>query len=58
MGTNGGVGNTLFADGELAGIWVLADGGVEIRSMVRDLTRAEKAELDEEIGRVEALVDR
>jgi hypothetical protein len=56
MGTNGGVGNTLFADGGLAGIWVLVDGRVEIRSLVRDLTRAEKAELDEEIARVEALV--
>ena len=56
MGTNGGVGNTLFAGGWLAGIWRLVDDRVEIDRFHRDLTKTEKAELDKEIGRVEALL--
>ena len=56
MGTNGGVGNTLFADGWLAGLWRVVDDRVEIDRLHRDLTKAEKVELDEEIGRVEHLL--
>jgi hypothetical protein len=56
MGTNGGVGNTLFAGGWLAGIWRIVDDRVEIDRLHRDLTKAEKAELDEEVARVEALL--
>lgn len=58
MGTNGGVGNTLFAGGWLAGIWRIVDDRVEIDRLHRDLTKAEKAELDEEVARVEALLAR
>jgi hypothetical protein len=56
MGTNGGVGNTLFADGWLAGIWRMVDDRVEIDRLHRDLTRNEQSELDEEIARVEKLL--
>lgn len=58
MGTNGGIGNTLFADGRLAGIWRPVDGKVEIDRLHRDLTQREQAELDEEVARVEALLAR
>jgi len=58
MGTNGGVGNTLFAGGWLAGIWRIVDDRVEIDRLHRDFTKAEKAELDEEVARVEALLAR
>lgn len=56
MGTNGGVGNTIFVDGWLTGIWRAADDRVVVDRLHRDLTRAERAELDEEVGRVEALL--
>lgn len=56
MGTNGGMGNTIFADGWLVGIWRAVDGRVEIDRLQRDLTRSEQVELDEEIGRVEGLL--
>ncbi|MDZ5623230.1 winged helix DNA-binding domain-containing protein [Nocardioides sp. HM23] len=58
MGTNGGIGNTLFADGWLAGIWRIVDDRVEMDRLHRDLTKAEKSELDEEIARVEAMLAR
>jgi hypothetical protein len=58
MGTNGGVGNTIFVDGWLAGIWRVADHQVAIDRLHRDLTKAEQAELDEEVARVEALLAR
>ncbi len=58
MGTNGGMGNTLFADGWLAGIWRIVDGRFEVDRLHRDLTKSEKAELDAEVGRVEALLAR
>lgn len=57
MGPNGGVGNTLFVDGMLEGLWRLVDGRVSVE-LLRDLTRTERAGLDEEIGRVEALLAR
>jgi hypothetical protein len=56
MGTNGGIGNTLFADGWLTGIWRIVDDRVQVDRLHRDLTGTEKAELDEEIARVEALL--
>ncbi|KAA1426200.1 winged helix DNA-binding domain-containing protein [Nocardioides antri] len=56
MGTNGGIGNTLFADGWLAGIWRVVDGRVEVDRLHRQLTRHETAQLDEETARVEALL--
>lgn len=56
MGTNGGIGNTLFADGWLAGIWRIVDDRVEIDRLHRDLTKSEQSELDEEVARVEKLL--
>ncbi|HWJ10503.1 MAG TPA: winged helix DNA-binding domain-containing protein [Nocardioides sp.] len=56
MGTNGAQSNALFADGWLEGLWRIEDGRVVLGEILRPLTRAEKAELDEEIGRVEALL--
>lgn len=58
MGTNGGIGNTLFADGRLAGIWRAVDGRFEILRLHRELTRRERSELDDEAARVEALLAR
>jgi hypothetical protein len=58
MGSNGGVGNTLFVDGWLTGIWKAEDGRVVVQKLLRDLTPAEQRELDDEIDRVEALLAR
>ena len=58
MGTNGGIGNTVFVDGWLAGIWRIVDDKVEIDRLHRDLTRSERAGLDEEVARVEELLAR
>lgn len=55
MGTNGGTGAALFLEGLLAGIWRVADGKVEITTF-REPTKAERAGLDAEIARVEALL--
>ena len=57
MGANGGVGNTVFVDGFMAGLWWHRDGRVEL-DVFRELTRAQRAELDDEVDRVEALLSR
>jgi hypothetical protein len=56
MGANGGAGNVVLVDGWLEGLWRVADGRVEVVSLLRALTSEERAGLDEEIGRVEALL--
>ena len=58
MGVNGGISNTLFADGMLVGLWRVTDGRVEVVQTLRPLTKQETSELDDEIARVEALLDR
>jgi hypothetical protein len=58
MGANGGVAMTVFVDGWLAGLWRVEDGRVHIVDLFRDLTPAERSELDDEVGRVEALLAR
>src|SRR5690606_35963426 len=58
MGTNGAQASGFYVDGWLEGLWWIEDGRVVIGEVLRPLTRAEKAELDEEIGRVEALLAR
>ena len=58
MGPNGGVANTLFADGMLVGLWRVTDGRVEVVSTLRSLTRRERSELDDEIALVEELLAR
>lgn len=55
MGANGGVGNTVFVDGFMAGLWRWRDGQV-ITELFGRLTRSERAELDEEVARVTALL--
>ncbi len=56
-GANGGVGNTVFVDGFMAGLWWNRDGRFELE-LFRDLTRAERTELDDEVDRVETLLSR
>ena len=55
MGPNGGVGNALLVDGEMEGIWSVNDGRVALDPW-RRLSRAERAAVDEEVARVEALL--
>jgi hypothetical protein len=57
MGTNGGVGNTIFVDGFMAGLWWIRDGRV-VTDVFTNLSRHEQAELDAEVGAVEALLSR
>ena len=57
MGSNGGVASTLFVDGMLEGLWRLEDGRIRTE-LFRDLTRRERSGLDDEITRVEELLDR
>lgn len=58
MGPNGGLASPIFVDGWMEGLWRAEDGKVEIVSLLRRLTRAERAELDEEVARVEELLAR
>jgi len=57
MGSNGGVAATLFVDGFLAGLWWHKAGRVDVETF-RPLDRAERGELEDEVGRVEALLAR
>jgi hypothetical protein len=57
MGRNGGVGHTVFVDGFMAGLWWWRDEQVEIDVPGR-LTKAQRAELAEEVDRVTALLRR
>ncbi|WP_205470887.1 winged helix DNA-binding domain-containing protein [Nocardioides sp. SYSU D00038] len=56
QGVNGAAAMSLFADGMLEGLWRIEDGRVVVLQTLRPLTRAERSELDDEIGRVEALL--
>lgn len=55
MGPNGGVGSAILVDGEMQGLWSVADGRVVIDPW-RPLSRRERGELDEETERVEAML--
>jgi hypothetical protein len=57
-GANGGVANTVFVDGWLTGLWRVVDGRVEVVRLFRELTPAEREELDEEVRRVDDLLAR
>ena len=57
MGANGGVGNTIFVDGFMAGLWRIREGRVETDVFVR-LPRSDKTELDVEVAMVEDLLSR
>jgi winged helix DNA-binding protein len=56
-GVNGGVGNSVFVDGFMAGLWWWRDGRVHLE-MFRRLTRAERSDLDDEVDRVCAVLSR
>lgn len=58
MGVNGAQMKALLVDGWLEGLWRIEDGRVVVSVLLRTLTRREQAELDEESGRVEALLAR
>lgn len=53
MGANGGVANTVFVDGWLTGLWRLVDGRVTVVDLFRELTPPERADLDDEIDRLD-----
>ena len=57
MGSNGGVGNTVFVDGFMAGLWWHRNGRLDLE-LFRDLTRAERADLDGEVSRTETFLAR
>ena len=57
MGVNGGVANTVFVDGFMAGLWRWRDDHVETDVPGR-LTRAQRAELADEVDRMTALMRR
>ncbi len=57
MGRNGGVGNTVFVDGMLEGLWRRLDDRVEVE-VFRRLTRAERTELDAEVAALEHFLAR
>jgi hypothetical protein len=56
-GRNGGVGNAVFVDGFMAGLWWNRDGRVDLE-VLRVLTRTERADLDAEVARTESLLAR
>lgn len=55
VGANGGVGNMVFVDGLMAGLWWWRDGRV-VTELLRTLTRAQRDELDTEVQLVTALL--
>jgi hypothetical protein len=56
-GSNGGIGNTVFVDGFMCGLWWWR-GDQVVTDLFRTLTRAERADLDAETDRVTALLRR
>ena len=56
MGVNGGSASTLFVDGIMTGLWRVEDGRVTVVGLLRRLTKGERADLDQEIARVEDLL--
>jgi len=58
QGANGAAAAPIFVNGWLEGLWRVTDGHVEIATLMRKLTRAERSELDDEVARVEALLAR
>jgi Winged helix DNA-binding domain len=58
MGRNGGVGAAVFVDGYLEGLWWQTEAGALDVRLLRDLTKSEKAELDDEVASVEDFLRR
>ena len=57
-GANGGIAHTVFVDGFMAGLWRVRDARVDVVELFRRLSRAERADLDTEVGRVETFLGR
>ncbi|CAN5224682.1 winged helix DNA-binding domain-containing protein [soil metagenome] len=57
MGTNGGICNTIFADGFMSGLWWWRAGRV-VTELFGRLSREQRRELDDEVDRVTALLER
>ncbi len=55
MGSNGGVGSTVFVDGFMAGLWWWRDDHLDL-DLFRRLSRAQRADLDTEVDRVQSLL--
>lgn len=58
MGTNGGMACVVLVDGRMEGLWRVVDGRAALLETFRDLTAAERAQLDDEVARVDALLTR
>ena len=56
MGQNGGVAGALMVDGMLEGLWRIVDRKPVILEELRKFTRPERADLNDELSRVEALL--
>ena len=56
MGSNGGIGSTVFVDGMLEGLWRVEDGRPVVVSLFRSLSTAERRELDDELDRTADLL--
>jgi hypothetical protein len=56
MGANGGVGNTVFVDGRLDGLWRVTEGGRVAVETFRALTASERDDLDAEVAAMEAFL--
>lgn len=50
MGTSGGVASTVFVDGWLAGPWRVEEDEPVVVELFRELTGAQRSELDDERG--------
>ncbi|MEO6511042.1 MAG: winged helix DNA-binding domain-containing protein [Nocardioides sp.] len=56
MGVNGAMSSTVFVDGWLEGLWRVVDGRPVVVELFRELTKAEKSGLDEELDRATELL--
>ena len=56
-GTNGGIGNTIFVDGFMAGLWWVREGRI-VTEVFANLSRREQADLDAEVAAVDELLAR
>ena len=58
MGTNGGVGATVFVDGMLEGMWRQTDQGLVDVELFRTLSTAERSGLDDQVSALEQFLSR
>ena len=57
-GVNGGSGHVVLVDGQLAGLWAVADGRPSVVELFGRQTRLQQRELDDELERVAVLLAR